>query len=360
MRFFTCLLFLLPLFSACSHSQPLVKTDDWMFQSIVRADDHNPILEPDPKAQFNCPIRRKKVYWTEKNIFNPAAIVHDGRVWMLFRAQDERGTSRIGLANSRDGFDFRKRPDPVLYPDTDALKDLEWDGGCEDPRVVSSKKGLFIMTYTAYDGNTARLCIATSKDFVHWHKHGPVLTDPKYRKHWSKAGAIVCVQKGARIVAKKINGKYRMYWGDSDLFMATSDDLIHWQPLEDKRGKLISVMKPRPGMFDSKLVEPGPFALLRKDGIVLLYNGANNSIDGDKRVASNAYSVGQALFSTSKPDRLTGRSNQSLLSPERYFEKEGAVSNVCFLEGMVWFNDHWLLYYGAGDSRIAVAELWEK
>ena len=40
-------------------------------------------------------------------------------------------------------------------------------------------------------------------------------------------------------------------------------------------------------------------------------------------------------------------------------EKEGSVTNVCFVEGMVWFKDHWLIYYGAGDSRIAVAECWE-
>jgi beta-1,2-mannosidase len=359
MRFLAYIILFSTYLSACSSTQPLVQTDNWMFQKFIRSDEYNPILEPDIQAHFTCPIRQKKVYWAAKNVFNPAAIVHDGRVWMLFRAQDDRGTSRIGLANSRDGFDFRKRPDPVLYPDVDALKNLEWNGGCEDPRVVSRKDGLFIMTYTAYDGNIAHLCIATSKDFVHWQKHGPVLTAKKYHKRWSKSGAIVCTRKGSRIVAKKINGKYRMYWGDSDLFMATSDDLIHWQPLEDKRGNLLSVMGPRPGMFDSKLVEPGPFALLRKDGILLLYNGANSAIDGDKTLAPNGYAIGQALFSSSKPTQLIGRADHCLLSPERYFEKEGAVNNVCFLEGMVWFNDHWMLYYGAGDSRIGVAECWE-
>ena len=66
-----------------------------------------------------------------------------------------------------------------------------------------------------------------------------------------------------------------MYWGDTNLFLATSDDLIRWAPLEDKKGNLVPVLKPRPGMFDSRLVEPGPFALTTNDGILMIYNSSN-------------------------------------------------------------------------------------
>lgn len=36
-----------------------------------------------------------------------------------------------------------------------------------------------------------------------------------------------------------------MYFGDTDLFMATSDDLIQWEPVLDEQGKFKSVLKPR-------------------------------------------------------------------------------------------------------------------
>ncbi|MFN0036766.1 MAG: glycoside hydrolase family 130 protein [Saprospiraceae bacterium] len=347
------------LMTACSGGQKAVKGDSWMFKSIERLDDYNPLMEPDPRSEYYCPIRRKRVDWEEKSVFNPTAIVKDSRVWMLYRAQDKHGTSRIGIANSRNGLEFRKNPVPVLHPDNDAMKNLEWEGGCEDPRIVRRDDGLYVMTYTAYDKKTARLCVASSRDLMTWEKHGLVLTDRKYRDHWSKSGAIVCERMGNDVVAKKIKGKYWMYWGDTDLFMAESDNLISWRPIEDKKGKPARVMMPRAGLFDSRLVEPGPFALLRKEGIVLLYNSANSASSGDKTLGADAYSVGQVLFSAKKPWQIIARSDKYLLTAERYFEREGEVANVCFLEGMVWVNGRWLLYYGAGDSRIAVAECKE-
>lgn len=334
--------------------------DAWMLPPAVKLDDYNPVLAPDASGQFFCPVRKKTVRWEEKNVFNPAAVVKDGWVWMLYRAEDatnpDRSTSRIGLAKSREGIEFRRTPIPVLFPEPDTLNVLEWEGGCEDPRVVKANDSTYLMTYTAYDGKTARLCVATSPDLVRWKKHGLAFSSDKYRNTWSKSGAIVCELVGSDVMARKINGKYQMYWGDSDIFLATSSDLIHWTPVEDKKGKLISVLKPRAGYFDSKLVEPGPFALVRKEGILLLYNSANNAQNGDKNLPDMTYSVGQALFSDSKPEKLLERADKNYLHPERDYEITGQVNNVCFLEGMVWHKDRWLLYYGTADSKIAVAE----
>jgi len=349
------LLLLALALSACSGSKRATK-GNWMFKSIDRLDRYNPLMEPNSRADFYCPIRRRTVDWESRSVFNPTAILKDGRVWMLYRAQDKNGTSRIGVADSRDGLDFRKNPIPVLRPDNDPMKDLEWEGGCEDPRIVQREDGLYVMTYTAYDGKTARLCLATSRDLFTWEKLGTVLTDRKYRDLWSKSGAIVCERRGNNIVAKKVRGKYWMYWGDTDLFMAESDNLTTWRPVEDRKGRLIRAMMPRPGLFDSRLVEPGPFALLRKEGIVLLYNSANSASNGDKTLAADAYSVGQVLFSAKKPWEVLARSDRYLLTAERDYEREGEVANVCFLEGMVWHKGRWLMYYGAGDKKIAVAE----
>jgi predicted GH43/DUF377 family glycosyl hydrolase len=354
--------FLINLLPAIAFTQKTAAADKdaWMLQPFVKLDDYNPVLEPDGAAQFFCPVSKKMLKWEEKDVYNPAAVVKGGWVWMLYRAEDTLkkvgGTSRIGLAKSRDGIEFRKNPIPVLYPDNDSLKIFEWEGGCEDPRVVLRPDSTYIMTYTAYDGKTARLCVATSKDLLTWKKHGLAFGAEKYRDVWSKSGAIVCEQVGNDIVAKKINGKYWMYWGDTDIFLATSNDLISWKPMEGKKGRLISALKPRSGFFDSKLVEPGPFALLRPEGILLIYNSANDAATGDKNLQDMTYAVGQALFSAEKPEKLVARADRHFLHPERDYEITGQVNNVCFLEGMVWFKGRWLLYYGTADSKIAMAE----
>ncbi len=345
---------------ACSRRYKVPAGESWTLQPIVKLDVYNPVLQPDNKAKFACPVRKKDVRWEEKDVFNPAAVVRDKEVWLLYRAQDRvgqpYGTSRIGLAKSRDGLDFHRNSVPVLYPDNDAMRIFEWEGGCEDPRVVRREDGLYIMTYTAYDGKIARLCVASSPDLVNWKKHGLAFQDGKYRDLWSKSGAIVSELRKDEIVMRKVDDKYWMYWGDTDIFLATSDDGIYWTPVENRKGDLQPVLQPRAGFFDSRLVEPGPFALWRKTGILLLYNSANSASNGDKSLAADTYSVGQALFSPVKPDVLAARANGYFLTPSKDYEMTGQVNNVCFLEGMIWFKDRWLLYYGTADSKIAVAE----
>jgi predicted GH43/DUF377 family glycosyl hydrolase len=233
------------------------------------------------------------------------------------------------------------------------MKQYEWEGGIEDPRIIEREEGLYIMTYTAYDGQLARLCLASSNDLIHWTKHGLVLSD-QFVNTWSKSGAIVGKQKGDKVLAEKINGKYWMYFGDTDLFMASSEDLIHWQPVLEN-GKFKSVLKPRPGYFDSRLVESGPYALITENGILLLYNGMNLDEGGDPEIAKGAYCSGQALFDVTDPTKLINRLEKNFLRPDQPYEIQGQVNQVCFIEGMVPYQDKWFLYYGTADSKIGVA-----
>jgi len=106
--------------------------------------------------------------------FNPAVVKKDGQFVMLYRAQDRQGTSRLGYAISPDGIHFTRRPEPVLAPQTD----YEKDGGVEDPRL--QKFGdTYYLTYTGYNKKDAQLCLATSRDLVHWERKGVIL--PAYK-----------------------------------------------------------------------------------------------------------------------------------------------------------------------------------
>jgi predicted GH43/DUF377 family glycosyl hydrolase len=349
------------------------QTYSWQLGPFVKADEVNPCMRPEAKAAFVCPVQGREVKWEEKDVFNPAAVVRGGQVHLLYRAEDtvgkHAGTSRIGLASSRDGFSFYKRGEPVLYPENDAFKGLEWEGGCEDPRIVEDAHGTYYLTYTAYDGDKARLCVATSQDLVHWTKHGLAFGEAlggKYADIWSKAGSIVARRAGERFVAEKINGCYWMYWGESNIYAATSTDLIHWTPLEteDPRGyhgepflqPLLTVRKYR---FDSDLIEPGPQAIITEQGILLIYNSKNHGEYGDPSYAAGAYCAGQALFDAKDPTIAIARSTEPFIVPDKDYEITGQINHVCFVEGLVHHNGEWLLYYGTADSKIAVARCKE-
>ena len=202
MRSVIIILIILSFFS-CKNSSQGNKNDDkpgnWALLPFVKSDEVNPVLAPDPITEFFCPVRKEKLKWEEKDVFNPAAIVRNDTVFLLYRAEDKigkfAGTSRIGLAWSIDGLHFTRHPSPILYPDNDSLKKYEWEGGCEDPRIVEMHKGTYYLTYTAYDGDKARL----------WWLHQPIFiigsnTDlcsvptfnNKYVNEWSKSGSIIC------------------------------------------------------------------------------------------------------------------------------------------------------------------------
>jgi beta-1,2-mannosidase len=329
----------------------------WAMLPFNKLNDVNPILKASDGV-FICPILKQEVKWEEKDVFNPAAVVRNGAIYLFYRAEDTigkyAGTSRIGLAIGSDGVNFTRMREPVLYPAEDFMKVYEWEGGIEDPRIVESEMGTYIMTYSAYDGKVARLCLASSTDLLNWTKHGTVLTG-NYIDLWSKSGAIIAKQQGNKIIAEKINGKYWMYFGDTDLFMATSDDLIKWEPVLQADGKLKSVLKPRKGYFDSRLVESGPYALLTEKGVLLLYNGMNSDTEGDPELPKGAYCSGQALFDPTDPTKLMDRLENNFLRPDQPYEIEGQVNQVCFIEGLVPLNGKWFLYYGTADSKIGVA-----
>ena len=342
---------------------------DWMFGPFEKPRDANPILRPDSTSTFASPMNDTIVRWEAYATFNPAAVVKDGKVYVLYRAEDATGqekigghTSRIGLAESRDGLRFTRRATPVLYPDKDAQRQYEWPGGVEDPRIVEREDGTYILTYTQWNRDVPRLAVATSRDLTRWTKHGPAFAKAANGKHLaveSKSGAILSRVEGSRVIATKVNGKYWMYYGVPDIGIATSDNLVDWTPLEDPNGKPLKVLSPRPGYFDSWLVEAGPPAIITERGILVIYNAGNSEQYGDSTLPHRVYTGGQALYDLRNPLKLLARSDEPFIKPTEDYERTGQyVEGTTFLEGLVPFNGRWFLYYGTADSRVGVA-VWD-
>jgi predicted GH43/DUF377 family glycosyl hydrolase len=326
----------------------------------------NPILRADPSSLFTDPRTGLPVAWRKADVFNPAAVVKDGRVWLLFRAEDEPGailggrTSRIGIAESDDGIRFKVHPAPVLYPMPDSFARYDDPGGCEDPRVAVTDDGLYVMLYTSWNRKVPRLSVAHSRDLFHWEKKGPAFRAAhggRYLDIASKSGSVVTRLVDGRQVIARIDGRYWMYWGEHIVNLAWSENLSDWHPLLDGKGDLLAVARPRPYRFDSHLTECGPPAIMTDRGIVLVYNG-RNATDGTGHpgIAPGTYTVGRMVFDPANPSRLIARSEEPFLAPTLPHEVTGQYkAGTTFAEGLVLFKGRWYLYYGTADSYVGVA-----
>ncbi|MDG1572687.1 glycoside hydrolase family 130 protein [Robiginitalea sp. M366] len=357
MRHFILPLFLLVL-ASCATEEP------WMLG--FEKPEGQPILAPDASYVFDCPMQGREVHWQQADVFNPGAVVRNDTVFLLFRAEDNpdarlgERTSRIGLAWSTDGLHFSRYPQPVLYPEPGPMSQWDYPGGVEDPRVVELEDGTYLMLYTSWNRDVARLSSATSPDLRHWTKHGPVFETAHhgaFLDHWSKSGSVVTELKDGRLIAKKIDGKYYMYWGELFVNVAVSEDGRDWTPLLDENGELLKPFLPTPEDFDSHLTEPGPPALYTENGILLLYNGKNLSGEGaGTQTPEGSYCGGQALFSGEDPTRLLGRLETPFICPSLPHEVSGQYqAGTTFIEGLVFYKNQWFLYYGTADSMVGVA-----
>jgi predicted GH43/DUF377 family glycosyl hydrolase len=290
----------------------------------------NPILTPRGQG------------WESGSVYNPAAVVVDDRVALLYRAHSDDIVSHVGLAWSDDGVTFQREPDPVLSPSEGYDR-----YGVEDPRVTRVGD-TYYLTYSGWDRQTALLCLATSSDLRTWTKHGPLFPDFdtfQPRGHgapgpWSKAGGIL---------PQPVGGQYLMYFGEGSIWAATSEDLLHWTPTTSDHEP--PIMAPRSGTFTDYLVEVGPPPMVTDNGLILLiHNAATKNPDGSVR-----YTAGQLLLDPERPTEILAELTRPWLEPTTHEDRHGLVSNVTFVEAMVWFRGQWLAYYGQSDSTLAVA-----
>ena len=345
---------------------PAQSAATWEIGPFTRPASGNPVITPNPQSTFTDPVLNAPVHWEILHTFNPAAVVRNGKVYVLYRAEDNSGTmqigehtSRLGLAESNDGIHFTRRAEPVFYPSKDTQQSREWPGGVEDPRLVETSDGAYVLTYTQWNRSTYSVGIATSPDLIHWTKHGPAFasaSNAKYAQLKYKSAGIVTHLHNGRLVAAKINGRFWLYWGEGAIHLATSSDLIHWSPLENAQGDPIEVLRPRPQHFDSTFPETGPPPILTAAGIVVLYNGKNAVTGGDPDLGPNAYAAGEALFDIKDPAHLLAQTENPVLKPIMPYEKTGQyAAGTTFAEGLVYFHNRWFLYYGCADSLVAVA-----
>lgn len=182
--------------------------------------------------------------WQPTKLWNPSLIEKDGKLFLFYRAGPklEGLESRIGVAWSDNGIDWEDyKENPVIFP----TEDYEVKG-CEDPKIYKYQD-MYYMYYNAVWDNTFKgkdtsfpfdkigvdICLATSKDLLHWEKKG-VVVPLSVSKNWAKAAVIPRSPNGE---ATMINGKFLMFISERpyasnvdslEQLVGHSKDLLHW------------------------------------------------------------------------------------------------------------------------------------
>lgn len=299
----------------------------------------NPILSPDPNHS-----------WEKEGAFNGCVVFANGKYHMVYRAYSDKTkqngvdmqVSSIGYAQSDDGIHFNEHKQ-IITPTED------WEiYGCEDPRITFMD-GKFYIFYTAlsvypFAAYGIKLAVAVTTDFQSFEKH-PVTTFN------SKAMALF---------PEKVNGKYALLLTiNTDLppakiCLATFDRIEdmwsqqYWTEwYNDANDHIIHLLR------DARdQVELGAPPIKTDAGWLVIYSYIKNYMESEK-----IFGIEAALLDINHPSTIVGRTTLPLLTPEEKYELEGIVPNVVFPSGALIKEDLLYVYYGAADTRVALATM---
>ncbi|OGC80968.1 hypothetical protein A2943_01765 [Candidatus Adlerbacteria bacterium RIFCSPLOWO2_01_FULL_51_16] len=308
----------------------------------------NPILGPDPTH-----------WWESAAVFNPAAVVDQGRVHMLYRAMGTDGISRIGYASSADGIHFDERlPYPVLEPRggfgmptlPNRLGPLTYNtvayasgggwAGFEDPRIVKIDDRAYV-TFVAFDGwGYVRMALTSinRENFLkkNWDWVKPALISPpgEIHKNWV-------------LFPEKIKGKYAILHSIAPAIQVEYIENLDSFHEEDMHIKSKFMPHRNENRWDTWIRGAGPPPLKTRFGWLLLYHAI------DER-ESHRYKVGVMLLDLKDPTHVLARSNVPILEPSEWYENDWKPG-VVYATGAVILGNDLIVYYGGGDKHIAAA-----
>lgn len=293
---------------------------------------HNPILKP-----------KEEHHWEANSVFNPAAVYIQDKFYLVYRAQSPDHTSTLGLAESDDGFDFKRFNEPIYTPrrEFEQKKEAGRLSGCEDPRITKMDDYLY-MFYTAYNGIDHPRVAMTSIAIDDFADH---------RFAWSEPVAISefgVHNKNSCLLPEKVNGQYVILHRTGGRDIAV--DYLH--DLEELKKEELWLEKeqaicPRPGKWDSKKIGIAGPPIKIDIGWLLLYHGVSD-IDHE-------YRVGMMILDHDNPGNVLYRSKYPIIKPTERYERIGDVPNVVFPCGAVLVGDTLFIYYGGGDKVIGMA-----
>ena len=331
---------------------------------MIAVERHGIILSPTDRTFEN------------NGVLNPGIYQDGNTVHILYRAVQNGNQSTIGYAKTEGPLKIVERHEhPLITRDFDYEKQ-----GVEDARIVKIED-TFYLTYTAYDGINAMGALATSKDLIHFEKHGIITPsinyqkyellvlccgcklNPKYHHYYRLFAQIGLVDDKARLLRdkdltffpKKINGKFallhRIWPGIQIVYFDHWTDLTEsfWENYLENLTDYI-VLDPK-GIHEVNYIGAGGPPIETPDGWLIIYHGVQETSTGA------IYHANAALLQLDKPENEIARLDFPLFSPTKQWEIEGEVNDVVFPTGHSLFGDDLYVYYGAADKHVAVAKM---
>lgn len=235
--------------------------------------------------------------------------------------------SHLRLARSKDGRHFTVDDKPALFPDQPYET-----FGLEDPRITRIGDTYYVI-YKGVAPTGITQCLASTKDFVHWKKHGIILPPENM---------------DGILFPEKINGKYVLLhrpqprcFGAPNMWLAYSDNLIYW-------GDHKLLLECSEGTWEGGRLGGGAVPFLTKRGWLEIYHAAT---PGDR------YCLGGLLLDKDHPEKILAKSPGPIFEPEAPYEVNGFKGNVVFTCGAIVRGDTVTIYYGAADEAMAAAEM---
>ena len=222
-----------------------------------------------------------------------------GACVMLYRAQGAtdpvRGAapSSLGLAVFTPDLELVwRRGEPVIRPDA-PYHDL----GVEDPRCTRVGEKYFLY-YTGYAREAngegrVRVCLATTRDFLNWHLHGPVSGDLNDYPN-----------KNAALLPEPVRGRWILLHRPMEGPGAMA---IHWAEAADPAGPWISrgllMESYRYREFSRSWIGAGgPPIALGGDRFLIIYHQGHFTADGHRE-----YDLAAALLDFRQDDPVRAR-----------------------------------------------------
>lgn len=277
-------------------------------------------------------LTKKDVPYTVATVHNAGVVKYNDEYIMLFRSHLNNGRSIIGLAKSKDGYNFEVEPKPFLTPSTDSAFGEYEEYGVEDVRI-SKMDNDFLLTYSAYSRHGVRIGLAKTRDFKSVERIS-LITQADLRN--------------VVIFPEKINEQYvRLDRPHSEIskwsiWISYSPDLIHW-------GNSKVIIKPETYHWDEMKIGPGATPIKTARGWLNIYHGVFETMSGV------VYRLGVALHDLKDPSKILGVADEWILQPEDPWEIKGYVPNVVFTCGAVPEEDGSVkIYWGGADSVMCV------
>jgi predicted GH43/DUF377 family glycosyl hydrolase len=260
----------------------------------------------------------------------------DSRVVHIRETQRRRltFTSHIHLVNCGPS-----GTDPQIKPTVFSPQGECEEFGVEDPRITRLGERYYI-TYVAVSRHGAATALASTIDFNDFTRHG-IIFPPE--------------NKDVVLFPERIGNRYCAIhrptgatpFTSPEMWIAWSHDLSSWghhEPLVVAEGR----------SWASGRVGAGAPPIRVDAGWLVIYH-ANRRPAAVGQVGQ--YVAAALLLDAENPSRILAQSADELFAPTESFERDGFVPDVAFPTGTVARGDRLMVYYGAGDTNIALADV---